>query len=214
IPVNLLYTGRKLMLSASIPFQDWDVRAAGGGPTVTLNGLHDPEIKAGYQIWKNYEGTHAVALHVGGRFPGDNYHQPLVTMTGKSRVGVRVGPANSTRGAWTEFGGAYTGQLSDRWTSHLNLALANDSEDSIARYIYRGMLDYRVNHHLSLMAELNGQTWEMDNGPDGPNVDVTLGCAVFNADWQGYLGFPIAVSHDWGYGHDFGVTLGLNTRWD
>ncbi|MBI3038658.1 LysM peptidoglycan-binding domain-containing protein, partial [bacterium] len=215
IPINLLYTGHRLMAGVTVPFQDWEVTtAAGGAPTVRLSGAHDPEVKAGYQIWKNQEGTHAVALHVAGRFPSGNNHQPLATLTGKTRVGVRIGPANATRGAWSEFGGAYSGVLGDRWNSHLNLGVANDAEDNITRYLYRGSLDYRVNHNFSLVSEVNGTTWEMDNGPDGAVVDLTLGMALFNRGWQAVLGFPISLQHHWGYGHNFGVTLGLNGRWD
>jgi len=215
MPVNLLYTGRKLMAGISFPFQSWEVTRTGGGfNTVDFSGAHDPELKVGYQIWKNYEGNHAVMLHVAGRFPSDNYHQPLVDLSGKSRAGVRIGPANATRGGWVEFGGAYSGRISDRWASHINLALANDSEDSIAKYMYRGGIDYRVNQHFSLVGELNGETWEMDNGPDGPNIDLLLGMVLFNEGWQGTLGFPMALQSEFGYGHDFGVTFGLNTRWD
>ncbi len=214
-PINLLYTGHKLYAGVTIPIQGWEVTYSGLTlPKVALNGLHDIEAKVGYQIWKNFEGTHAVTLHLAGKFPGDNYHQPLFDMSGKTRLGVRVGPANATRGAWAEFGGAYTGRLNDRWTSHINLALANDSEDSIAKYIYRGGLDYRVNQHFSLVGELNGNTWEMDGGPDGANTDMTIGAVFFNESWQFVLGFPYALQSHWGYGHDFGVTCGLNTRWD
>jgi len=215
VPINLLYTGKKLFASLVVPFQSWDVTAAGANaPTVSLTGAADPEVKVGYQIWKNYEGEHAVTLHVGGRFPTDNYHQPLVTLTGKTRTGVKIGPANATRGAWAEFGGAYSGKLNDRWASHLNLALANDSDDGISRYTYRGMVDYRVNHHYSLVAQVDGATWMMDSAKDGANVDLLLGMALFNETWQGVLGFPMALQSHWGYGHDFGVTFGLNTRWD
>jgi len=215
VPINLLYTGKKLFASLVVPFQSWDVTAAGANaPTVSLTGAADPEVKVGYQIWKNYEGEHAVTLHVGGRFPTDNYHQPLVTLTGKTRTGVKIGPANATRGAWAEFGGAYSGKLNDRWASHLNLALANDSDDGISRYTYRGMVDYRVNHHYSLVAQVDGATWMMDSAKDGANVDLLLGMALFNETWQGVLGFPMGLQSHWGYGHDFGVTFGLNTRWD
>jgi len=215
MPLNLLYTGKKLMAGISFPFQSWEVTRTGGGfNTVDLSGAHDPEMKVGYQIWKNYEGNHAVTLHVAGRFASDNYHQPLIDLSGKSRVGVRIGPANATRGGWVEFGGAYSGRVNERWTSHVNLAVANDSEDSIAKYLYRGGVDYRVNQHFSLIGELNGESWEMDNGPDGPNVDLLLGMAVFNETWQGTLGFPMALQSEFGYGHDFGVTFGVNTRWD
>lgn len=215
MPVNLLYTGRKLMAGISFPFQNWEVTRTGGGfPTVNLAGAHDPEMKLGYQIWKNYEGNHAVLLHVAGKFSSDSYHQPLIDLSGKSRVGVKIGPSNATRGSWVEFGGAYSGRISERWASHVNLALANDAEDSISKYIYRGGVDYRVNQHFSLIGELDGESWEMDNGPDGPNIDLILGMSVFNEGWQGTLGFPMALQSEFGYGHDFGVTFGLNTRWD
>ena len=214
-PVSLLYTGKKMFASVVVPFQSWEVTSAvTAAPTVKLSGAYDPEVKAGYQIWKNYEGQHAVTLHVGGRFPSDNYHQPLADLSGKTRTGIRIGPANATRGGWVEFGGAYSGRLSDRWASHLNLSLANDSEDAIARYMYRATVDYRVNQHFALVLEMNGTTWEMDNGPDGANIDLTPGLVVFNEGWQGVLGFPVSLQSKFGYGHDFGVTFGLNTRWD
>jgi hypothetical protein len=214
-PTTLAYTGKKMYAGVTIPFQDWTVTSAAfSAPSVALSGLHDPELKLGYQIWKNYEGEHAVTIHVAGRFPSDNYHQPLFTLLGKTRTGVRIGPAMSTRGGWVEFGGAYSGELSDRWTSHINLGLANDSEDGIARYNYRTAVDYRVNHNFALTMEANGTTYEMDNGPDGANIDLTLGMSVFNEHWQGVLGFPYALSSRFGYGHDFGVTFGLNHRWD
>lgn len=215
MPLNLMYSGRKLMIALTVPFQTWSVTRSGGGfNTVSLSGLHDPELKVGYQVWKNLEGTHAVTLHTAGRFPGDNYHQPLWNLSGKTRTGVRTGPANATRGAWTEFGGAYSGKISERWSSHLNFGLANDAEDSISRYLYRGMVDYRVNHNFSLVSELNGTYYEMDNGPDGGNLDLLLGMALFNDGWQATLGFPMSLQSEWGYGHDFGVSFGVNTRWD
>ncbi|MBF0546282.1 MAG: LysM peptidoglycan-binding domain-containing protein [Candidatus Riflebacteria bacterium] len=215
MPFNLTYVAKKLMVGLSIPFQDWAVTRAGYiTPTVTLTGMGDPELKIGYQIWKNLEGTHAVTLHVMGRFPGDNYHQPFNDMSGKTRVGVRVGPTGATRGGWAELGGAYSGKLSDRWTSHLNLAIANDSEDSLTKYVARTALDYRVNHNFSLVVELNSETYEMQNGPDGGNVDFLLGMILFNERWQGQLGFPMALQKDWGYGHNFGVNLAVNHKWD
>lgn len=215
MPVSLMYTGRKLMAGVTVPFQSWEVTRTGGGfPTVDLSGVHDPEVKLGYQIWKNYEGNHAVLLHVAGKFSSDNYHQPLIDLSGKSRVGVKIGPTNATRGSWVEFGGAYSGRISERWASHVNLGIANDAEDSISKYMYRGGVDYRVNQHFSLIGELDGESWEMDNGPDGPNIDLILGLSVFNESWQASLGFPMALQSDFGYGHDFGVTFGLNTRWD
>jgi nucleoid-associated protein YgaU len=214
-PLHLTYTGKKLFAGINIPFQTWEVKASGGGSNkVTLSGLHDPSLKVGYQIWKNLEGTHAVTVHAEGKFPGGNYHQPLTTFTGKSKDGVRVGPAEATRGAWVEVGGAYSGVLNDKWTSHINLALANNSEDSMTKYIVRGGMDYRVNHNFSLVSEVTSTSYDMDNGPEDTNVDLLLGFVLFNDNWQGSLGFPIAIQKGWGFHHDFGVIFGLNHRWD
>jgi nucleoid-associated protein YgaU len=216
--LNLLYTGRRLMAGLTVPFQSWEVKPSGTTlSNVSMNSVYDPEVKIGYQIWKNYEGTHAVAMHATGRLTTDNYHIPFWMpggASGRTTTGARVGPAGATRGSWAEFGGAYTGKLNERWTSHLNLGLAHDSDDNISKYHYRGQLDYRVNHHFSLVGELNGETYEMSNGPDGPNVDFLLGMAVFNDRWQGFMGFPIKLQSEWGYGHDFGFVMGLNARWD
>ncbi|MFZ2958687.1 MAG: LysM peptidoglycan-binding domain-containing protein [Candidatus Ozemobacteraceae bacterium] len=214
-PLNVMYTGRKLMVGLTVPFQNWEVTRSGGGySTVGLSEVHDPELKAGYQIWKNLEGTHAVSLHVAGRFSSGNYHQPYWTMLGKTTTNVRVGPAGATRGSWTEFGGAYTGKLSERWSSHLNFALANDSDDSITKWIYRGLVDYRVNHNFSLIGELDGSMTDMNNGPDGGVLDFLFGMALYNEGWEAILGFPMSLQSDWNYGHDFGVTVGVNARWD
>ncbi|MFA6749061.1 MAG: hypothetical protein WCS82_04185, partial [Candidatus Riflebacteria bacterium] len=51
-------------------------------------------------------------------------------------------------------------------------------------------------------------------GKNGTNVDLLLGFVLFNDQWQASLGFPIAVQKDWWYYHDFGVTFGVNARWD
>ncbi len=215
IPLHLTYAGKKLFAALNVPFQNWEVKRSGGNSqTVTLSGLHDPSLKLGYQVWKNLEGTHAVTLHVEGKFPGDNYHQPIWDFSGKTKVGVRVGPAEATRGAWMQVGGAYSGVMNDKWTSHLNLAMANNAEDSISKYFMRAGVDYRVNQNFSIVGELNSTSYEMDNGPDDTNVDLLLGFVLFNDAWQGTLGFPIALEKDWGYHHDFGVIFGLNHRWD
>lgn len=214
VPLHLSYAGKKLFAGLTVPFQSWEVKQSGGGQTVSLSGLHDPSLKLGYQVWKNMDGDHAVTLHAEGKFPGGNYHQPLTTMTGKSKVGVRVGPAEATRGAWVEVGGAYSGRMNEKWASHINLALANDSEDSLTRFIIRSGMDYRVNRNFAIVGEVNSTSYEMDNGPAGTNVDLLLGFMLFNDSWQGSIGFPISVQHDWGYSHDFGVVFGLNHRWD
>lgn len=214
VPLHLSYAGKKLFAALTVPFQAWEVKQSGGTQNVSLSGLHDPSVKLGYQVWKNMEGSHAVTLHAEGKFPGGNYHQPLTTMTGKSTEGVRVGPAEATRGAWVEVGGAYTGQISERWASHINMALANNSEDSISKFILRSGIDYRVNRNFAIVGEINSASYEMDNGPSDTNVDFLLGFILFNDSWQGSLGFPVALQQGWGYSHDFGVVFGLNHRWD
>lgn len=213
-PIHLNWAGKKMFAGVTVPFQSWEVKRSGVGSSVSLSGLHDPSVKLAYQVWKNFEGDHAVTLHAEGKFPGGNYHQPLATMTGKSITGVRVGPAESTRGAWVEVGGAYSGRMNEKWASHLNLALANDSEDSLSKFILRAGTDYRVNRNFSIVGELNSASYEMDGGPDDTNVDLVLGFLVFNDSWQGSIGFPIALQKGWGYSHDFGVEFGLNHRWD
>ncbi|HPT46795.1 MAG TPA: LysM peptidoglycan-binding domain-containing protein, partial [Candidatus Rifleibacterium sp.] len=213
-PLHLSWAGKKMFASFSLPFQSWEVSRSGVGTSVELSGMHDPSVKLGYQVWKNFEGDHAVTLHAEGRFPGGNYHQPLVTMTGKSTEGVRVGPADATRGAWVEVGGAYSGRLNEKWANHLNLALANDSEDSLSKFIVRAGTDYRVNRNFSIVGEINSASYEMDQGPSGTNVDLVLGFLVFNDAWEGKVGFPVALQKEWGYSHDYGVTFGINHRWD
>lgn len=213
-PLHLSWAGKKMFTSVSVPFQSWEVSRSGVGTSVNLSGLHDPSFKVGYQVWKNFEGDHAVTLHAEGKFPGGNYHQPLVTMTGKSTTGVRVGPAEATRGAWVEVGGAYSGRLNEKWANHLNLALANNSEDSLSKFILRAGTDYRVNRNFAIVGEINSASYEMDQGPDDTNVDLVLGFLVFNDGWEGSVGFPIALQKDWGFSHDYGVTFGLNHRWD
>ncbi len=213
-PLHLSWAGKKMFVGVNVPFQSWEVKRSGGGNTVSLSGLHDPSLKVAYQVWKNFEGDHAVTLHAEGKFPGGNYHQPLVAMTGKTTTGVRVGPAEATRGAWVEVGGAYSGQMNEKWASHLNLSLANNAEDSISKYIIRAGTDYRVNRNFSIVGEVNSTSYEMDNGPDNTNVDLVLGFLIFNDSWQGSIGFPMALQKGWGYSHDFGVIFGLNHRWD
>ena len=214
LPLHLNYAGKKMFAGVTVPFQTWEVKRSGGNDSVSLSGLHDPSVKLGYQVWKNLEGEHAVTLHAEGKFSGGNYHQPLAAMTGKSTTGVRVGPAEATRGAWVELGGAYTGKMSEKWNSHLNLALANDAEDGLSKFILRAGSDYRVNRNFAIVGELNSASYEMDNGPEGTNVDLVLGFMLFNDSWQGSIGFPISVQQDWGYSHDYGVIFGLNHRWD
>lgn len=214
VPLHLAYTGKKLFAGVTVPFQNWKVNDPNSNNSVSLSGLHDPSLKVGYQLWQNLDGTHAVTIHTKGRFSSKNHHQPLVTMDGKSRDGVRVGPAEATRGSWGQLGAAYSGQFTDRWTSHINMALANNSKDSITQMIIRGGLDYRVNHNFSIATEINSTSYEMDNGRDGTNVDMNLGFLLFNHNWQGSLVFDVNLQRKWGYSHDYGIVLGLNHRWE
>ena len=214
MPFHIGYAGKKMFAALTVPFQNWEVKRSGGGNSVDLSGVHDPSLKVGYQVWKNLEGTHAVTMHVEGRFPGDNYHQPLANMTGKSRTGVRMGPAGATRGSWVEFGGAYSGKMDDKWNTHINMAYANDSEDSITKFTLRAGLDYRVNHNFALVSEINSESYEMDNGPDDSNSNLLLGFKFFNDSWEGSVGFPMALEKDFNYASDFGVIFGVNHRWD
>jgi LysM repeat protein len=214
MPLHIGYTGKKMFAGLTVPFQNWEVKRSGGGNSVDLSGVHDPSLKVGYQVWKNLEGTHAVTMHVEGRFPGDNYHQPLANMTGRSRTGVRIGPAGATRGSWVEFGGAYSGKMDDKWNTHINMAYANNSEDSITKFTLRAGLDYRVNHNFALVSEINSESYEMDNGPDASNSNLLLGFKFFNDKWEGNVGFPMALESDFNYASDFGVIFGVNHRWD
>jgi len=239
LPVNLLYTGHKFMAGFSIPFQSYSMNAVNSGlSTDNYSSIQDPEIRAGYQIWKNYDSTHAVALHVAGKFSSDNYHSPNPDFAGHART-IPIGPTMATKGHWVEFGGAYTGKMSDRWTSHLNLAFANDSNDSLSRLNYGGALDYRVNHNFALTSELSGTYWRTgtdflllqpttaaqravlnlnpgmytQTAKNGSNTDLTLGMSLFNEHWQFVLGFPINLQSEFGVYRDFGIITGVNTRW-
>lgn len=237
IPLHLSYAGKKLFAAVNVPFQSWEVKNSTiNNNKVSLSGLHDPSVKVGYQVWKNLEGTHAVTLHAEGKFSGGNNHQPFANLSGKSEDGSLVGPAGSSRGSWIEVGGAYSGVMNDRWNSHINLAMANNAEDSISKFILRAGMDYRVNHNFAIVGELNSTSysWDIDasdaqliqnnglitnnyvtnNAPDDTNVDLLLGFVLFNDAWQGSLGFPIALEKDWGFAHDYGVVFGLNHRWD
>lgn len=214
VPLHLAYTGKKLFAGVTVPFQNWEVSRSGIANDVTLSGLHDPSLKVGYQVWKNLEGTHAVTLHTEGKFSTDNHHQPLADMSGKTRIGSRIGPAEATRGSWGQVGAAYSGVMNDRWASHLNLALANNSTDSITKMIIRGGMDYRVNNNFTIASEINSTSYDMDNATSGTNVDMMLGFILFNDRWQGSVAFDMALQKDWGYAHDFGVVFGLNHRWD
>ena len=215
--LHLNYTGHKFFAGVTVPFQTWEEKLANGGPASKLDGMHDPSVKFGYQVWKNLEGTHAVTLHVEGKFAGGNYHRAILGTGLKTKVDSRIGPAGATNGSWVEVGGAYSGVLNDRWNSHLNFAIANDSTDDITKYTIRGGTDYRVTHNFSLVGEIEINSYEAPTniyGPDGTNAELTLGMTFFNDSWQGNIGFPINVKQDWGTQSSFGVIASLNHRWD
>lgn len=215
--LHLNYTGHKFFAGVTVPFQTWEEKPNGGGPVSKLDGLHDPSVKFGYQVWKNLEGTHAVTLHVEGKFAGGNYHRAILGTGLKTKVGSRMGPAGATNGSWVEVGGAYSGVLNDKWNSHLNFGIANNSTDDITKFIIRGGTDYRVTHNFSLVGELELDSYEAPTniyGPDGTNAELTLGMTFFNDSWQGNIGFPINVKQDWGTQSSFGVIASVNHRWD
>lgn len=234
VPVHLTYSGKKFFAGMTIPFQNWEVKD--GVNTADLSGLHDPSLKVGYQVWKNLDGDHAVTVHAEGRFPGGNYDRPQqeigTAVDGTTKTGAFMGPAGATRGAEVQVGGAYSGQLNEKWASHINMALANNPEDNLTKLILRGGLDYRVNRHFSIVGELTSTSYDVDNSDQliytktpgialpadnktaGTNVDMIVGFTLFNDRWQGNLAFPVALQKEFGYGHDFGVIFGVNHRWD
>lgn len=215
MPLNVLFMRHKLMAGLTIPVQSWEVkRSDGNGGSVSFNGMHDPALRIGYQIWRDYAGQQAVSVHFEGRFPSGNYHQPLLNMTDKTRTGVQAGPADATRGGWIQIGGAYSRKLADRWNSHLNLTLANDPRDGISRINPRGSLEYSLDPNCVMLAEIDAPSWTMEKGPDGNNVDMLLGLAWFNEDWQFSVGVPFGLQADWGYKRDIGLVIGLNYRQD
>jgi LysM repeat protein len=217
-PMHLTYAYRKMFFGATVPYQNWEVKAAGGGAKTDLTGLHDYSFKFAYQVWKSFEGDHALTLHAETRFSGDNYHREFAG-GGKSKEGAVMGPAYATRGSWMELGCAYSGQTNERWSNHFNLAIANNSRDDILKFKVGAGTDYRVNRNFSIVGELISTSYETDNplvngGESGTNVDLTLGFVLFNDQWQASLAFPMAIQKDWWYAHDYGVIFGVNTRWD
>lgn len=232
VPVHLTYAGKKFFAGLTIPFQNWEVKD--GVNTADLSGLQDPSLKLGYQVWKNLDGDHAVTVHAEGRFPGGNYNRPqleISTADGDTKTGSVLGPTGASRGAEVQVGAAYSGRLNDRWASHLNMALANNPEDTLTKFILRGGIDYRVNRNFAIVGELNSVSYDIDNDDQdiyssapavgkfnnetsGTNVDMVIGFTLFNDNWQGNLAFPIALQKEFGYGHDFGVIFGVNHRWD
>ncbi len=215
--LHLNYTGHKFFAGVTVPFQTWEEKLVAGGATSKLDGMHDPSLKFGYQVWKNLEGTHAVTLHLEGKFAGGNYHSAILGTGLKTKMNSRMGPAGATNGSWVEAGGAYSGVIDDKWTTHLNLAVANDSSDDITKFILRGGADYRVNRNFSLVGEIEFDSYEAPTnifGPDGTNAELTLGMVFFNDSWQANIGFPMTVKQDWGTQSSFGVIASLNHRWD
>ena len=224
VPISMTYAFRKMFVGATIPFQSWDVKTSAGQQNIKLSGMHDPSVKFGYQVWKNLEGTHAITLHTEAKFSGGNYHTPFLNNTltefvGKTKEGSVQGPANAMRGNWFEIGGAYTGKTNEKWTNHMNVAIANDSKDSLMKMTLRLGTDYRTNRNFALVGELNASRYETDNvlinnGKGGTNAELMFGCVLFNDQWQATLGVPISIQREFSYYYDFGVTLGINARWD
>ena len=235
IPIHLTYAGKKFFIGMTIPFQSWTVED--GVNKAKLSGLQDPSLKLGYQVWKNLEGDHAVTVHAEGRFPGGNYNRPAgeepgVVLSADTKDRTILGPTGASRGAEVQVGAAYSGRLNEKWASHINMALANNPEDSLTKLILRGGMDYRVNRNFALIGELNSISYDIDNDnqmiysktpatalpinnkTSGTNVDLVLGFTLFNDSWQGNLAFPVALQKEFGYGHDFGVIFGVNHRWD
>ncbi|HEY9071191.1 MAG TPA: LysM domain-containing protein [Candidatus Ozemobacteraceae bacterium] len=213
MPLNALYMKNRWMFGLSLPTQSWEVKRPDvTNATVNFKGLHDPEMRVGYRIWQDFAERQAVALHLQGRLSSGNYGQPTAGMNGTSKDGIRVGPAEATRGGWIEFGGAYSTRLDDRWYGHLNLALANDARDGITRFTHRGGLDYRMSDWCRLVAELGGSSWKWEDGPDGTNLNGLVGVTLFNHTWQFSLGATLPVQGDWGYKLDSGIVFGLNYR--
>jgi hypothetical protein len=235
IPIHLTYAGKKFFIGMTIPFQSWTVED--GVNKAKLSGLQDPSLKLGYQVWKNLEGDHAVTVHAEGRFPGGNYNRPAgeepgVVLSADTKDRTILGPTGASRGAEVQVGAAYSGRLNEKWASHINMALANNPEDSLTKFILRGGMDYRVNRNFAIIGELNSISYDIDNDnqmiysktpatalpinnkTSGTNVDLVLGFTLFNDSWQGNLAFPVALQKEFGYGHDFGVIFGVNHRWD
>lgn len=213
VPLHILYTGKRLFAGVTVPFQKWKVERDGISDYVTHSHLHDPTAKVGYQVWRSLDENHALTLHAEGRFSTNNYHQPLFDMSGKTKDDVRIGPAGATRGSWLQLGAAYSGDISERWVGHLNMALAKNSRDKIKKAIIRCGADYRVSRNFALASELIGESYEMNQDADGTNIDMILGFIFFNDRWQGNLGVDISLKRKWGYGHNFGVITGLQHRW-
>ena len=214
MPLNILFLRNRLMAGLSVPVQAWEVNRVGIDNNVTFSGMHDPSLRLGYQIWRDYAGQQAVSLHFEGRFPSGNYHQPMLNMTGKTRSGVEVGPAEATRGSWLQIGGAYSRKLAARWNGHMNLTLASNPRDGIAKINPRAGLEYLLDPNCVLLAEVDAPSWSMEKGPDGSNIDMLLGLAWFNERWQFSVGMPVSMQSEWGYKRDYGLILGLNYRQD
>lgn len=221
INLDLNYTGNKFFAGITVPFQAWH-ESVNGGSEASLNGLHDTRVRAGYQVWKNLEGTHAVTLHVEGRIAGGNYHHPIIGQNGlsnglKTKHDSVIGPADATKGSWVEVGGAYSGQMGEKWTNHINMSIANNSKDDVTKFSIKAGTDYRVNRNFSLVGEICADSYEAPSelyGDDGINAELVLGMQLFNDSWGASLGFPINIKQEWGTQSSYGVIFGLSHRWD
>lgn len=215
---HLNYAKNKFFVGMSTGYQHWSVGSP-GGPDAKMSGMHDTSLKCAYQVWKNYSGDHAVALHLDTKFSSGNYHYPIYNPApgiqqytgGKSKAkGVEerfegaLGPMGATRGNWVELGMAYSGKKGDKINSHFNLGIANDSTDDITKLHLRGGADYRVNQHFALVGEAEAARYSGGEN-DATNIDLLLGFMLFNDNWEFSLGFPISVKRQWGYQSDFGT---------
>ena len=215
VPLHFLYTGKKLMIGATLPYQYWSLSKPGSGkPDISMSGIHNPEIRFGKEIWTNSLGDTALTLYLAAKFSGNNYDIPDPEFARRTKIGALIGPALATRGPWAEIGGAYSSQLNDRFTVHFNLGLANDSRDELMRTMYSSSMDYRLTRNVLMTGELSGEHWKWGMGPDGNNLDFLLGTTFFNEYWQANFGFPVAIQNDWGHGTSVGFVCGINTRWE
>jgi len=213
-PISLIRQTGNWAFGMTVPFQQWEATAdAGNKPYAKLSGLHDVDVRATRQVWVKDDGSQGVTAHLAGRIPGGKYDIPYRDFTGKTRNGVKVGPAWASRGGWLEAGGAYSRKIDESWLSHLNLAYAYDAQDAMSRLTYGGSLDYRLGQNMALTGQVNGTYWAVSDGLDGGMCDLLLGAVLFNDRWQVSFGVPIGLQHDWGFGHDIGFTGGVSTTW-
>ncbi|MBF0499888.1 MAG: hypothetical protein HQM09_07135 [Candidatus Riflebacteria bacterium] len=221
-PISLVYSGDKLMAGIVMPFQSWTVGSEKQSNTgsVSLSDYQDPELRLSYQTWKSRNSENAIAVYVSGKMSGGAYHQPLSLFEGKSTVGstrigpLNVGPAWSTRGGWMEFGGGYSGcEKGSRWAYDLNLGYARDSQDDYSKVVFSSAIKYRTSDDWTVFGEISGESWRGQGTGNRTNIDLTPGLMLSDCNWRAYLGVPVSLSREFGFGHDYGVICGLSTSW-